>query len=296
MEYDTEQIKKVFESMSPDEVKEMNRLQDEEHQKQAEAFKIGYKNNTCYICGKSFKTISKNNPCVHWLLRQCKFKTKDFPKVYEKFSYQNIASFIRWCANQERLLSNINDLDEEKSDRKIISYTVKWKNIEWTFDCTRNDFNGHKGTRSDFPHYHFQMRIDGKKFINFNDFHVPFSEHDIFTLRLQQEQSDWFKHGFGAIGSGMQEAVSVDPELLLEHMSNADEDDATYHISTIIEAVDKPIPGELIDEIRKESLKTGKSMTYLAKQKLEGIATVKSVITPADSLPDIAARTEHKRK
>ena len=140
------------------------------------------------------------------------------------------------------------------------------------------------------------MRIDGKKFINFNDFHVPFSEHDIFTLRLQQEQSDWFKHGFGAIGSGMQEAVSVDPELLLEHMSNADEDDATYHISTIIEAVDKPIPGELIDEIRKESLKTGKSMTYLAKQKLEGIATVKSVMTPADSIPDIAARTEHKRK
>lgn len=296
MQHDTEKYRRIFESMSPEEIEEMNRKNDEEHQRQAAAFKAGYEQGICYLCEKPFKTISKDNPCLHWLLRQCKFKKKDFPKVYSKYGYGNIAAFIRWCANQERLISSINDLEEEKSDRKILSYTVKWNNIEWTFDCSKNDFSGHKGTSIDYPHYHFQMRIDGKQFINFNDFHVPFTDQDIFVLKNSLEQGDWFKQDFGAIGSGMQEAISIDPELALEHMSNAEEDDATYHLSTMIEAIDKPIPGELIDEIRQESINTGKSMTLIAKEKLKDIAVVKTVISPAESIPDIASRTEHKRR
>ena len=282
--------------MSPKEIEEMNRKNDEEHQRQSAAFKAGYENGICYLCDKPFKTISKNDPCLHWLLRQCKFKKKDFPKIYKKYGYGNIAAFTRWCANQERLHSNINDLEEEKSDRKILSYTVRWKNIEWTFDCSKNDFSGHSGTSIDFPHYHFQMRIDGRQFINFNDFHVPFTDQDVFVLKTSLEQGDWFKQDFGAIGSGMQDAISVDPELALEHMSNANEEDATYHLSTMIEAIDKPIPGELIDEIRQESNETGRSMTLIAKEKLKDIAIIRTVISPADSVPDIASRTEHKRR
>ncbi|KKL99085.1 hypothetical protein LCGC14_1818010, partial [marine sediment metagenome] len=175
MRHDTEKYKKIFEGMSPEEIEEMNRLNDEEHQRQADAFRRGYEKGICYLCSKPFKTISKDKPCLHWLLRQCKFKKKHFPKVYEQYGYGNIASFVRWCANQERLLSSINDLDEEKDDRKMLSYTVKWKNIEWTFDCSKNDFNGHQGTSIDYPHFHFQMRIDGRQFINFNDFHIPFT-------------------------------------------------------------------------------------------------------------------------
>jgi hypothetical protein len=294
--HDTEKYRRIFENMSPEEIEEMNRKNDEEHQMQAEAFKAGYEKDICYLCGKPFKTISKENPCLHWLLRQCKFKKKDFPKIYAKYGYGNLAAFIRWCANQERLLSSINDLEEEKSDRKILSYTVKWKNIEWTFDCSKNDFKGHEGTTIDFPHYHFQMRIDGRQFINFNDFHVPFTDEDVFVLKNSLDQGDWFKQNFGAIGSGMQDAITIDPDLALEHMSNAQEIDATYHLSTMIEAIDKPIPGELIDEIRRESLETGKSMTLIAKEKLKGIAVVKTSISPADSIPDIASRTEHQRR
>lgn len=296
MHHDTEKYRKIFENMSPEEVEEMNRKNDEEHQRQAAAFKEGYEKGVCYLCNKPFKTISKSNPCLHWLLRQCKFKKKDFPKIYEKYGYGNIAAFIRWCANQERLLSSINDLEEEKSERKVLSYTVKWKNIEWTFDCSKNDFEGHKGTSIDYPHYHFQMRIDGRQFINFNDFHVPFTDQDVFVLKNSMEQGDWFKQDFGAIGSGMQDAISIDPELALEHMSNASEEDATYHLSTMIEAIDKPIPGEIIDEIRQESSETGRSMSAIAKEKLKGIANVRTVISPADSIPDIASRTEHKRR
>lgn len=283
--------------MTPEEVEQMNRLNDEEHQRQALAFKAGYEKDICYLCKKPFKTISKDDPCLHWLLRQCKFKKKDFPKIYEKYGYGNIAAFIRWCANEERLLSNINDLEDEKSDRKVLSYTVKWKNIEWTFDCSKNDFQGHQGTSIDYPHYHFQMRIDGRQFINFNDFHVPFTEHDVFIVKNSMEQRDWFKQDFGAIGSGMQDAVSVDLEDILEHTSRSDnEDEATYHFSTMIDARDNPISGEEIYEIQQEAERTGKSFAFVAQKRLKDRANVQTVVSPADSIPDIASRTEHKRR
>lgn len=297
MQHDTEQYRKIFESMSPDEINEINRLNDEEHQRQAKAFKDGYQNGVCYLCNKPFKTISTNNPCLHWILRQCKFKKKDFPKIYAKYGYGNIASFVRWCANQERLLSNINDLEDEKSDRKIISYTVKWKNIEWTFDCSKNDFEGHDGTSINYPHYHFQMRIDGKQFINFNDFHVPFTDNDLFILRTSIEQGDWFKQDFGAIGSGMQDAVSISIDDILEHTTRAeDEGEATYHFSTMIDASDNPISGEEIYEIQMEAERTGKSFALIAQQRLKNRAKVQTIVSPADSIPDIASRTEHKRR
>ena len=297
MQHDTEKFRRIFEGLSPEEIEEMNRLNDEEHQKQAEAFRAGYEKGICYLCNKPFKTISKDSPCLHWLLRQCKFKKKDFPKVYEKYGYGNIAAFIRWCANQERLLSNINDLEDEKSDRKVLSYTVKWKNIEWTFDCSKNDFQGHQGTSIDYPHYHFQMRVDDRQFINFNDFHVPFTDYDLFILKNSMEQGDWFKQSFGAIGSGMQDAVSVELEDIIEHASRSyDEDEATYHFSTMIDARDNPISGEEIYEIQQEAERTGKSFALGAQKRLKERADVQTVISPADSIPDIASRTEHKRR
>jgi len=297
VQHDTEKYHQIFESMPPEEIENMNRKNYEEHQKQANAFKAGYGKDICYLCNKPFKTISKDTPCLHWLLRQCKFKKKDFPKIYAKYGYGNIAAFVRWCANQEKLLSSINDLEEEKSDRKVISYTVKWKNIEWTFDCSQNDFSGHQGTSIDFPHYHFQMRIDGKQFINFNDYHVPFTDQDVFVIKNSLEQGAWFKQNFGAIGSGMQDAVSVGLDDVLEHaIKSDDEDEATYHFSTMIDASENPISGEEIYEMQKEAERTGKSLALIAQQRLKGRAKVQTVISPADSIPDIASRTEHKRR
>lgn len=297
MQQNTEKYRSIFEKMSSEKIEEMNRLNDDEHQRQAEAFRAGYQKDTCYLCNKSFKTISKDDPCLHWLLRQCKFKKKDFPKIYEKFGYGSIAAFIRWCANQERLMSNINDLEDERSDRKILSYTVKWKNIEWTFDCSKKDFEGHMGTSIDYPHYHFQMRIDGRQFINFNDFHVPFSDYDLFILKNTMEQGEWFKHDFGAIGSGMQDAVSLDFNDILEHSSRLDnEDEATYNFSTIIDAINNPISGEEIYQIQLEAERTGKSFASIAQKQLKDRVKLETIISPADSIPNIASRTEHKRR
>ena len=296
MQQNIKKYRNAFDGMSAEKIEELNRLNEEEHRRQVEAFIVGYRQDICYLCKKPFKTISNDNPCLHWLLRQCKFKKKDFPKIYKKYGYGSIAAFIRWCANQERLLSNINDLEEERSDRKILSYTVKWKNIEWTFDCSKNDFEGHAGTSIDYPHYHFQMRIDGRQFINFNDFHVPFNDYDLFVLESSMEQGEWFKHDFGAIGSGMQDAISVDLDDILEHTSRSDEDEATYNFSTMIDATDNPISGEELYQIQLEAERIGKSFAFVAQKRLKERAKVQTSISPADSIPKIASRTEHKRR
>lgn len=195
------------------------------------------------------------------------------------------------------MLSSINDLEGEKSDKKILSYTVKWKNVEWTFDCSQNDFSGHQGTLIDFPHYHFQMRIDGKQFINFNDYHVPFTDEDVFVIKHSMGQGPWLKQNFGAIGSGMQDAISVDFNSIIKHAIRFDdEDEATYHFSTIIDASKNPISIEKIDEMQKEAERTGKPLALIAQQRLKGCAKVRTVISPAESIPDIASRTKHKRR
>lgn len=291
--------KKSFESwlhsLTEDQIEEFNTKQHEEHLRQVNAFKEGYKKQNCYLCGKDFKTISKDQPCLHWLLRICKFKKNDFKLIYAKFGYHNITAFLRWCANEEKLLSNINDLESEKSSRKILSSTIKWKNIEWTFDCSENDAAGHKGTHIEYPHYHFQMRIDVRPFISFNEFHLPFSDEDLVILKLKDNSK--VIQNFGAAGSGMQDAMSVEPDKVIELGSSAEnEEDATYHISTFVDMSENPISGEELYEIQMEAKAAGKTFTYMLNKRLGDRAKIHTVISPAESIPDIAIRAEHKRR
>lgn len=293
MPIDPDRAKAFLRSLSQEEIEAGNRRDHAEHERQVTEFKKAYADGRCYLCGEPYDKMRASHPCTHWLLRRCHFKKKDFLKIVERYDYHNIAAFLRWCANEESLLRNINDLESEKSDRKIISYTVKWKNVDWTFDCTKNDLRGHGNGPSSHPHYHFQMRIDGRQFINFNDFHVPLSDRDLFNLSLRDEPM--VHHSFGSAGSGMQEAVSVDPDLVLEHTEpTANEDTATYHFSTMIEATDQPLSGDEIHEIIQEAKRINKSFAYVAKQRLQGRAHIQTIISPANSIPDITSRTEHK--
>jgi hypothetical protein len=295
MRHDPERYEAFFKSLTPEQIEEANRKNDDEHTQQVHAFKEAYSQGRCYLCDLPFDQMRSEHPCIHWLLRRCKFKKNDFPKIYSLYGYYNIAAFLRWCANEEALLRGINDLADERSDRKIISYTIKWKNVDWTFDCTGNDINGHGGAHSSFPHYHFQMRIDGRQFINFNEFHVPFHDQDLFGLSLQNKA--WFRQDFGAAGSGMQDAMSLDPQLILEHTTpSQDETEAHYHFSTVIDAENQPISGEELAAIIDEANRTNKSLAYVAQMRLVGRAKVQTVISPSDAVPDIAARSEHKTR
>ncbi|MGQ6008352.1 hypothetical protein ACUNG2_05120 [Serratia sp. IR-2025] len=299
--FDEKKFMSDFDDLEDDEIDYINAKMEEESNRQYTLFKESYLRDECYLCGKDFKTISKENPCLHWLLRRCKFKTKDFHLIYKKYGYTNIAAFLRWCANMEKPIVNINDMTIEEKKEKIISNTIKWKNVEWTFDCSESDFKGHSGKEADFPHYHFQMRIDGFQFINFNSYHLPLHNDDIFAITMSRAHPEKFHYNFGDHGSGMNfamELISDDPEVAFEHMTRADnEEEAVYHMSTTVMANEgETISGDLIADLIDISKKTGEPLGSLLYKNMPPSIKVQTIVSPSDQTPEIAVRTEHKKR
>lgn len=62
----------------------------------------------------------------------------------------------------------------------------------------------------------------------------------------------------------------------------------------MIEAINKPLFGDEIHEVIEEAKRTNKSFTFVAKQRLQSRARIQTVISPMDTIPDIANRAEHK--
>ncbi|PLX66706.1 MAG: hypothetical protein C0602_11475 [Denitrovibrio sp.] len=283
---------------SEEDIKQINDKEHEKYQDEYKRFIDAYDNGICYLCGKPFKTISTNNPCLHWLLRQCKFRAKDFHKIYKKYNYHQIVSFLRWIANTECFQRNINDLQEEKRDNMLIESTIKWKNIEWTFSCTHSDYAGHEGTQASFPHYHFQMKIDGQIFIKFNSHHIRFSDEDLFNISITQDDSIPASYSLGgAGGSGMQDALSLDPDEIIDSSIASDGSEGTYHFSTFIQANSpEGISGDVIQDMIDESKRTGKTIASLADKYIGDLGTTKTIIAAADSVPEIAERKGRSKK
>lgn len=291
-----EEASRYFDSLTDQQRVEWQEKNDAEHRAQHIFFRQGYRLGKCYLCGKDFETVSRDSPCLHWLLRRGKFKPKDIKLVAERWGYHQISAYLRWCANEEKLISNINDIKEEAPLGKFISATIRWKNIEWTFDCSANDLAGHGGVHSNFPHYHFQMRIDGRQFINFNDYHLPFSNEDLFFFKL--DGSAGIKMDFGVHGAGMQDAVSFDPEDIVNFTSvTSSEEDSAFHMSTSMISLGEPMRGEDIYELIQESRKSGRSFAALAREKYQGgDVAINTVISPSDGVPVITPRTERERR
>jgi len=298
MRINADSFMEMIENLPVGERERINKLQREEAIEEHNRFKERYEKDECYLCGKPFRTISKSSPCIHWLLRKCKFKAKDFSKIYSEYDFHQISAYLRWVANQERFQGNINDLMDERDERKIFEVTIKWKNIEWTFNCSENDYLGHKESDSNYPHYHFQMRIDKKRFINFNQHHIPFSEKDLFNFDLIQEKPDSVRHTYGIGGTGMQDAVEVDSKLVLDNLDLTEsEENATYHLNTTIMARDSShINGEVLKAMFEESRNTGKPVASLVGKYLGDSANIQTVISPVDTVPDIAKRSGRKKK
>jgi len=297
-----ESFKKQTRELSHEESMEHFNKQRAQYDKEYFDFVEHYERESCYLCGKPFKTISKAEPCVHWMLRRCKFKKKDFPKIIDKYDFYQISAFLRWVANAEAGVKNINNLKEESSDRKVFEITIKWRNIEWTVDCSKNDFDGHEGTKTDFPHWHFQMRIDGNQFINFNDYHIPFSKDDQLKIVLENDPNSGFIHNFGPGGQGMQEhmdRLAEDPdEFIANAISTNNSDEGAVHMQSIVQGSEGGISGGKIDEAMKMARETGKTLVHCFREVLgddEGVS-ISTIASPSESVPGIAKRTERKRR
>ncbi len=255
----------------------------------------------CSICMKPLKTFSAQTPCLHWLLRPKKFKKKHLSILYREFTYFKISGYIRWVASLDGPVQNINDIQAEHPGGKLIDFTARHRHITWSFSCGKSDYEGHKTTRSgNFPHYHMQMKLNGKIFIRYNDCHIPFHDDDLFDIELFTKHKDFAVHSYGR-GAGMQELMGSEKglEFIVDHSTPTDNpEEAAYNISTVVMAKDgETISGDLIADGIKEAKESGRTIASVIREKLKDTnANIKTIVSPGDGVPETHQRTGRKKK
>lgn len=291
-----EHLGKFLENVPVDIKKSIDQQTFEKHYKEFKEFLDAFNQGNCYSCHERLEYIDKDNPCIHWLLRQGRFKKKDFPLITNKYGYFQISMYLRWVANSnpDKFQMNINDMKDEQSEKKVFQSTIKWENIEWSFECSENDFKGHDAYIN-YPHYHFQMYIDGRPFINYNGFHNKFTKQDLFYLYSHLEHG--MELSYGAYGAGMQDAMETSPKDILAttRVKDGDEENGAFRFTTIVQN-QEGIDGDLIQDTIDESRRDGKSLSLLLQEKLDDKTKVSTFIQPSDKVPEIAKRTEHKKR
>lgn len=263
-----------------------------EYQRFLEEFDKGY----CYLCGELLSSFSIKTPCPHWLLNPNGFKKTDFLAIAQQYGFFQIQSFLRWIANQADFAKNINDLPDEGSGTKLFEVTIKYKDLEWAFSCAESDYQGHASSQhAKHPHYHFQMRIGRLPFINYNDFHPPFSEMDIVNIEAMRALPDNIKQRF-IFGEGMNDVLESDT---VEHILNATlpgdaSDEAPFKIDSIVIAEEgKTISGDDLYEIMQEAKERNVTVASLL-HKLKNAET-HVIVSPGPGVLEQAPRTGRKK-
>lgn len=291
-----QQLNDYLGSLSDEELLSRNNQQLDQDEKDFNELKESLSKDMCSYCGYSISHFSDKKPCFHWLLKPNGFKKRHFPLLYGIKSYHQLEAYVRWVANTADPIKNINDVTEDNSSNKILESTIKYKNLEWSFSCTKNDFAGHPGRHEgQFPHYHFQMKYNGNVVINYNGFHVPFHDYDFFCFDIKNGTFDKIKakHIHGA---GIQTLMNnFTPEELLNLAVKSDEANSNIRMQTLITADEgTTISGDDLADLFEESKRTGIPVAKLI-QRLSNVSGT-TYITPGPAVPEIPQRTPHRKK
>jgi len=274
---------------------------EQEHKQTEESYKKFihfFENGECSICSKPLKTFSASSPCLHWLLRPKNFKKKHFPSLFKKYPYFRISAYVRWVTSIAGPLKNINDIENEHPDGKLIDFTAKYKHITWSFSCGKSDYEGHKNSaHGKSPHYHIQMRLNGRPFIDYTDFHIPFHDDDLYDIELFTHHSDIVRHGLGH-GARMNEVLKHE-ELLEYIVENSEptenEQEAAFRMDTFITADEgATISVELLSECFEEAKEKGQSIASVARKKIKN-TNITTMVSAGKGVPEAMPRKCIKR-
>ncbi len=295
-----ERIKKFNDHLNSLPIEQLYAEGNKQHKKNEEDFqklKTALAEDRCNYCGNPLSHFSEKKPCFHWLLKPNGFKKRHFPLLYKQKSFHQLEAYLRWVANCDRPMKNINDLVDEKSSSKFIEETICYKNIEWSFSCSHEDRVGHKDRHEgQIPHYHFQMKVDGNVVINYNGFHIPFADYDEFFFTVKAGKFDRLR-ARNVQGAGMQDMFDrMSPEEIVDNMEHAEDvGGAELNVDTIIQADEgTTISGDDIADMIEERKRTRVPMAKL----VQGLKNVKvqTVISPGPGVPEIAARKRSRGK
>lgn len=194
-------------SLPREEIDRVNELNRKEAEEQHKAFSAAFKAGSCSFCGDAIASFDADKPCRHWLLKPEGVRKEHIERLAAQLSWGVIENYVRWVANEEAFAQNINDLADEGTG-KLVELTVKYKNLEWSFSCGATDLAGHEGggEHSKVPHWHFQMYVDGRPFVRYNDYHLPLNEEDAGFLQFMQAHPGKVSKRLAG-GAGMSEVL-----------------------------------------------------------------------------------------
>ena len=292
-----EDFAKFIASLSQSDLTKGNQIQRQQVEREYKEFLEQFKIGSCYLCNKPLKSFSKKSPCAHWLLKPKGFKKNDLPAIAKLYGFSQLQSFLRWVANQDGFARNINDLPEEGSGSKLFEVTIKYKNLDWAFSCAESDYLGHATSQhAKYPHYHLQMRVDKRSFINYNDFHVPFSEMDIIEIEAKRLLPNKIKqqHSFG---EGMRDILNDETveHIVRNSIPTKVRDKADFEIDTIVIAQEgETINGDDLNKIIQEAKKNNVTIASLI-HKLPNSNT-QVIVTAGSSIVEQTPRSGRKQR
>lgn len=295
--YKDKDLRKFIESIPQEEVDRQTRLQAENNASVYKEFTDGLKIGKCFLCSGQMNSFEEGRPCFHWFTYPTGIKKKPFESYLKNaIGFFQLDSYFRWLANTEKPIANINDLKDETSSTSYIETTYKYKNIEWAFSIGHTDKEGHPNAQvGSIPHYHIQMKVDDRIFLKFNDFHIPFSDGDLFTISMLDQAPDKVKlgHSYGHGIGILEDEENLD--LIDDAMTITDDiENAPFNRQTLIEAPEgQTISGEIIQQAIEESKRTKKPIGKIL-QRLLSDAKITTILTPGDGIPKMTKRSGKK--
>jgi hypothetical protein len=295
--YKDKDLRKFIESIPQEEIDRNTCLQDEENKRIYNDFIVGLKAGKCFLCGGEMDFFEENKPCFHWFTYPKGIKKKHFEKYLNNpIGYFQIDSYFRWLANTEKPIGNINDLKDETSSTSYIETTYKYKNLEWAFSIGYTDKDGHINAQvGSKPHYHIQMKVYDNIFLRFNDFHIPFSDSDLFTMELLEQAPDkvalGHNHGYG-IGI-LEDEDNL--EIIDDVLSISDDfDNAPFNRQTLIQApAGQTISSEMIQQAIEESKQTKKPIGKIMQRLLPDASYI-TILGSGNGIPKMTKRSGKK--
>lgn len=242
-------------------------------------------------------SFEEGQPCFHWFTYPTGIKKKHFENYLKNpIGFFQLDSYFRWLANTEKPIANINDLKAETSSTSYLETTYKYKDIEWAFSIGYTDIEGHQNSKNgSIPHYHIQMKVNERIFLKFNDFHIPFSDRDLFTIKLLDQAPEKVKlghsygHGIGILEDEENLALIEDAMTITDDIENA-----PFNRQTLIEAPEgQTISGEILQQAIDESKRTKKPIGNIL-QRLLSDAKITTILTPGYGVPKMTKRSGKK--
>lgn len=282
--FNREIFEQFLSELTKEEIEELNNKDIEETNRIYDEWKTAFDQDMCSLCHKPLSYVDTINPCLHLLIYP-KLKKKIYLNILDQKSLFQVYSYLRWVANTENILTNINDLKLESNEKNMLQVTIKYKDFTWGIICSKGDLEGHQTNNVSFPHYHFQMEYEGQSIIKFNQTHIKLTDEDIFNLILKNEYGAKEYSGHGSLG--MNSLFDLEPEELINTLGYCEEDyNAPIHIQTVASFEDG-IDGEELYELVQRAKKEGITVASLLRDRADSAT---SFIEPGKAVPKMKKR------